>query len=84
MASMQALARMYENGEGTKPDRVQALVWFLIAVRRGNQDAIAEAKRIRFSMTGKEWKDTQKKLPRNFDPKQVDTFLQGASSPPTP
>jgi TPR repeat protein len=83
MTSMLALARMYENGEGTKPDRVQALVWFLIAVRRGSQDAIAEAKKIRFSMTEKEWKDTQKKLPPNFDPKEVDKFLRGASSPPT-
>jgi TPR repeat protein len=31
---------MYENGEGTKPDRVLAFVWFLIAARRENQDAI--------------------------------------------
>jgi uncharacterized protein len=84
VASMQALARMYENGEGTKPDRVQAFAWLIIAAQRGNQDAIAEAKRIRFSMTEKEWKDTQKKLPRNLDPKKVDSFLRGAGSPPTP
>jgi TPR repeat protein len=84
VASMQALARMYENGEGTKPDRVQAFVWFLIAARTGSPGAIAEARRIRSSMTEKEWKGTQKKLPPIFDPKKVDTFLQGASSPPTP
>jgi uncharacterized protein len=83
VASMLALARMYENGEGTKPDRVQAFVWLIVAAQRGNQDAIAEAKRIRASMTEKEWKDTQKKLPRNFDPKKVDSFLRGAGSPPT-
>jgi TPR repeat protein len=82
--SMQALARMYENGEGTKPDRTQAFLWFLLAGRHGDQGAITEAKRIRSSMTEKEWKDVQKKLPRNFDPKMVDNLLRGASSPPTP
>ena len=80
--SMQVLARMYENGEGTKPDRTQAFVWFLLATQGGSQSAIAEAKRIRATMTEKEWKDTQKKLPRNFDPKKVDSILQGASLPP--
>lgn len=84
-ASMQALARMYESGENTKPDRTQAFLWFLIAAQMlKTQDAIADARRIRSSMTEKEWKDTQKKLPRNFDPKKVDSFLLGASSPPTP
>jgi TPR repeat protein len=76
--SMQATAEMYEKGEGTKADRTQAFVWFLMAARRGNQDAIAEAKKLRSSMTEKEWKDTQKKLPRNFDTKMVDAILQGA------
>jgi len=83
-ASMQAVARMHENGEGTKPDRAQAFVWFLLAARRGNQDALAEANKIRSSMTEKEWKDTQKKLPFNFDKKTVDSILRGPGSPPTP
>jgi len=79
--SMQALARMYEQGEGTKADRVQAFVWFYIAAKalRGDQRAIAEANRIRSSMTEKEWKDTQKRLPRGTDPKKVDDFLRGAN-----
>jgi uncharacterized protein len=84
MPSMQALAQMYENGEGAKPDRVQAFVWFLMAARRGSQGAVAEANKLRSSMTAKEWKDVQKKLPRNFDPKMIDTILQGANPPPTP
>jgi TPR repeat protein len=84
MVSMQALALMYENGEGTKPDCVQALVWFLSAGRRGNQAAIAEANKMRSSMSEKDWKDTQKKLPRNFDAKMVDSILRGVSLPPTP
>ncbi|MGB9203860.1 MAG: tetratricopeptide repeat protein, partial [Terriglobales bacterium] len=83
-ASMQAVARMYENGEGTKMDRVQAFLWFFFAARRGDRDALVEAKNIRSSMTEREWKDTQKKLPSNFDKKAVDRVLQGASSPPTP
>lgn len=33
-------------------------------------------------MTEKEWKNTQKQLLRNFDPKKVDAFLRGAISPP--
>ena len=78
---MQALARLYEQGEGTKADRVQAFVWFYIAAKalRGDQRAIAEANRIRSSMTEKEWKDTQKRLPRGTDPKKVDDFLRGAN-----
>jgi TPR repeat protein len=84
MPSMQALAQMYENGEGTKPDRAQAFVWFLMAARRGNQGAVAEANKLRSSMTAKEWKDVQKKLPRNFNPEMIDTILQCANSPPTP
>jgi len=84
MASMQALARMYENGEGTKPDRVQAFVWYLVAAQRGSQGAMAEAKRIRSSMTDKEWKGAQHKLPRDFDPKKVDNFLRGGGSPTGP
>jgi TPR repeat protein len=81
---MQALARMYENGEGTKSDRAQAFVWFLMAARRGNQGAAEEANKLRSSMTVKEWKDVQKKLPRNIDLKTVDAILRGASSPTTP
>jgi TPR repeat protein len=82
VASMQALGRMYENGEGTKADRAQAFMWFIVAAQRGNQDAIAEAKRIRASMTEKEWNDMQKKLPRDLNPKKVESFLRGAGSPP--
>ncbi len=83
-ASMQAVARMYESGEGTKSDRTQAFLWFFFAARRGNRDALVEAQKIRSSMTEKEWKDTQKKLPLPFDKKAVEKVLQGASSPPTP
>lgn len=83
-ASMQALAGMYENGEGTKQDRVQALMWFVFAARRGNQGAIAEAKKVRSSMTSKEWKDTQKRLPRDIDPKMLDSILRGPDSPSSP
>jgi hypothetical protein len=56
-------------------------VWFYIAAKalRGDQRAIAEANRIRSSMTEKDWKDTQKKLPRGTDPKKVDDFLRGAN-----
>jgi uncharacterized protein len=84
VAAMQALARMYESGEGTKSDRDEAFLWFLFAARRGNKDAIANANRIRSSMTKKEWRDTYKKLPRNFNPKLVDIILQGANPPPAP
>jgi uncharacterized protein len=82
--SMWALARMYENGEGTKPDRVQAFTWFLFAAERGNKNAIADIKRIHSTMTEKEWKDTEKKLPPIFDRKRIDSFFQGASLPPAP
>lgn len=78
VACMQALARMYENGEGTKPDRVEAFMWFLNPAMHNNQGALAEAKRIRLSMTEKEWKDAQNKLPWGIDPKKVDSFLRGA------
>jgi uncharacterized protein len=78
--AMQAVARMYENGEGTKPDHGQAFVWFLLAARAGNQDAMVEAKRIRSSMTEKEWRNTKKKLPSNFDPKKIDSILQGGDA----
>jgi len=82
---MQAMARMYETGEGTKLDRSQALLWFFLAAQRaGTQNALAEAKRVRSSMTEKEWKETQKKLPENFDKKKVDSLLRGTISPPTP
>jgi len=83
-ASMLALARMYEKGEGTKPDRVLAFVWFLDAAMLSNQAAVAEATRIRSSLTEKEWKEAQKKLPPNVDPKKVDSFLRAASSPIAP
>jgi uncharacterized protein len=85
VACMQALARMYEKGEGVEPSRVQALVWLLHAVKRKSEGALAEAKRIRLSMTEKEWKDAQKELKRNyFDPKEVDVLLRSVSSPSPP
>jgi TPR repeat protein len=82
-ASMLALAKIYENGEGTKVDRDRALLWYLSAARR-DQSAINEAKRLRASMTEKEWKASLKKLPRGFDPKVVDTILSGKDAPPAP
>lgn len=75
---MQAVARMYENGEGTKRDRAQALLWLLLAAQRGNQDALPEARQLRSLMTEKEWKDTEKKLPMYFDKKVVDSILHEA------
>ena len=81
---MRALAGMYESGEGTNLNRVQALTWFLLAAERGNQSAIADLKRMRSSMADKEWKDTEKKLPPNFDRKRIDNFLQGTDSQPAP
>jgi TPR repeat protein len=71
---------MYEQGEGTKPDRQEAFVWFFLAARRGQPEAAAEARRIRSSMTAKEWKDTQKKLPRGYDPQAIDKLLEESSS----
>src|ERR1700677_439743 len=84
ISSMRALAGMYESGEGTNLNRVQALTWFLLAAERGNQSAIADLKRMRSSMADKEWKDTEKKLPPNFDRKRIDNFLQGTDSQPAP
>lgn len=77
--SMQAVARMYENGEGTNVDRVQAFVWFLSSVRRGNQDAVADANKLRASMSEKEWKEAKKKLPFKVDEKGINNLPQGAS-----
>lgn len=81
--SMRALAEMYEKGEGTNSDRPQAFVWFLLAAQRGNHDALLDARRLRSSMAENEWKKAQKKLPRNFDLKMVDTILQGSDSKAT-
>ena len=80
--AMLTLAGMYEKGEGTKPDRAEAFVWFFLASRRGQPEAAAEARRIRSSMTAKEWKDAQKKLP--FDPKAIDKSLEDSGTPRTP
>ena len=78
--AMQILGQMYANGDGTKMDRTQAFLWFFISARRGNRDAIVAANQLRTSMTGKEWKDAQKKLrQRNLDPKQIDRVLQGSA-----
>jgi TPR repeat protein len=85
VAAMQLVVRMYENGEGTKPDRTHAFLWFFLAAQRaGNKNALAEAKRIRSSMTEKEWKEAQKKLPYNFDKKAVDKILQSGGAATTP
>ncbi len=80
-SAMQAVARMYENGEGTKPDRSLAFIWFFSAARVGNQNAMVDARRVRSSMTEKEWKSTQKKLPPMFDPKKIDAILQSDDAP---
>jgi TPR repeat protein len=84
VTSMQALAQMYESGEGGKLDRVQAFVWFLSAASRGNQSAFTEAKKIRSSMSEKEWKNTKTKLPMHLDPAKVENFLQGSGPSPVP
>jgi len=80
--AMQVLGQMYAKGEGTKVDRPQAFLWFFISARHGNRDAVLAANQLRTSMSGKEWKDAQKKLrQRNFDPKQVDVVLRGSAEP---
>ena len=80
--AMQVLGQMYAKGDGTKVDRPQAFLWFFISARHGNRDAILAANQLRTSMSGKEWKDAQKKLrQRNFDPKQVDVVLRGSAEP---
>jgi TPR repeat protein len=84
VSSMQAVAKMYENGEGTNLDRVQAFTWFFFAAERGNKSAVADMKRIRSSMTEKEWKEAQKKLPPNLDRKKLDRVLQSTNSPAAP
>ncbi len=58
--AMQNLGQMYATGEGTKADRPQAFVWFLIAASHGNPAAIADANKLRSSMTEKEWKDSKR------------------------
>jgi uncharacterized protein len=82
--AMQAVGKMYENGEGTKSNRGEALLWFFLAGQQGNQSAMADAKRLRSSMTEKEWRDTRKKFPSSFDLNKVDSILTGGGSPPIP
>ncbi len=83
-AAMQALAKMYETGEGTKVDRSEALLWFFLAGQQGNQSALADAKRLRSSMTEKEWKNTRKKFPSSYDLQKVDSILVSDGSLPAP
>jgi TPR repeat protein len=83
--SMQAVAQMYATGEGTNLDRSEALLWFLESGRKGNNGALSAAKKLRSSMTEKEWKDAKKKLSqRKLSPQWVEEALRGAGSPPTP
>lgn len=75
--SMHALALMYESGEGTNVDRLKAFSWSIAGARRGNQDSLTEARKLRSSMNDKEWKNAQKKLPPGFTLEMVNNILQG-------
>lgn len=75
-AGMFALGQMYENGQATKVNRPEAMFWLFWAARDGNREAVAEARRVRASMTEKEWKDARKKLAQKFDLKAVESVLQ--------
>ena len=44
------LARLYENGYGVQQNASQAYTWYLIAANGGDQDARADASRIRASL----------------------------------
>ena len=79
-AAMLALGQMYENGEATKIDRTEAMIWLLEAASHGNKDAVAEAVKVRSSMTEKEWKEARKRLDRKYDLSAVDRILQGGSA----
>jgi len=75
--SMWVLAQMYEKGEGVPADRSEALAWSLLAAARHNHDALSEAKKLRSSMTEKEWKAAQKQLRQhNLDPTVVESLLK--------
>ena len=76
--SMYALGVMYENGEGTKLDRIKAFSWLIMAARRGHEDSLAEARKLRSSMTEKEWKTAQQKLPLGFSVEIVNRILDGS------
>lgn len=76
--SMRALGLMYENGEGTKADRNKAFFWLIMAARRGDEGALSEARQLRASMTEKEWRVAQKKLPLGFSVDLVNRILDGS------
>lgn len=79
-AAMLALAQMYENGQATKVDRVEAIV-LLIRASTYNREAAAEARKLRAVMSEQEWKKTQQRLRQiNFDPQKIDIFLREDSS----
>jgi hypothetical protein len=76
-AAMFALGQMYETGEAIKIDRTEAMIWLVEAAGHGNKDAVAEANKVRSSMTANEWEAIRKKLARKYDPDAVDRILQG-------
>jgi TPR repeat protein len=72
---------MYENGEGTKVNRAEAMNWLLRSGISGNPNASAEARKLRASMSDAEWKATQKKLrAHNFDLTKIGAFLEGTDN----
>ncbi len=80
-AATNAVIQMYENGQGTPVDHTEAIYWLLRSSNRGDKNAQAEARRLRASMSDKEWKAVRKKLrERGFDLKKVDIFLRADSA----
>lgn len=76
-AAMSALGQMYETGEAGKVDRTEAMTWLVEAARHGSNDALGEARKVRASMSDREWKETRKTLERKYDPNAIDRILQG-------
>ena len=48
--AMNDLGEMYENGSGIKADREQAINWYRKAAKLGNQDAVANLKRLNVTL----------------------------------
>lgn len=80
--SMRAIALMSESGEGTKADRIKALSWFILAAHAGNKESLMDVRRLRPTMTPKEWKNVEKKLlPHGLTAESVDKALSASDSP---
>jgi TPR repeat protein len=74
---MVALGEMYENGQATTVDRIEAMVLFIRASAT-DHEAAAKARKLRAEMNEEEWKTTQKRLRLiHLDPQKIDIFLQG-------